>query len=839
MKTKYLLLLFMMFGVLLSQAQTTVVKGKIVNDEDGEELIGATAIFTGTFVGTQTDYEGNFEISTDDMSLTSITISYVGFEPKDFPITPGQLNEGVFKIKEAKNELVEVEVKAKRRIPKDTAAIALYRKVVKNKVRNDPSNYEYIAYKQYAKTEFGFYDVTEKFKESKIVKKWPFMLENMDTTENGVEVLPVLLKENSKQVYYRKSPKKTKEITLGDRFSGVDNSSISDLFDYNFKPVAIYGNIISVNGKAFMSPFANNARLSYKYFLTDTVMVDGLKCYELQFTGVSNADATFSGKALIHDSTFAIKSIKLVVLPNANINYVSDLIIEQDFTLIDGKNWIKSREFLQTEYNIVKRKDKGKERQSILVRKTTQRDNISVNEPIPNSLFDGEEVVILEGARERDETFWDTSRVEELERHEQGIFETVDSIKTTPFYKMISWFTYLGTTGWMDAKYVDFGQIYNIYSWNDIEGSRIRLGMRTTKKTSKVIQLMGYGAYGTKDKTWKYGAYTRIHLPTKNERWHMLGFRHTYDMKQLRDYNPIMRPTPVPYDNIAFSLLRTSPLDDLFLQRHSQIFYEKEWIKGLNTRFAVDHKINSSVNSGIVFSTTSETNPNDTIRINDFTTTEASFSLVWGKELKFFLSNGGFRRFPVTVSRPILKFDYTAGIKGVLGSDYNFHKLHIGVQQRWLNPIGYTVYRADAGIVFGDAPYPLQTIHRGNETFLYNKFAFNAMNESEFISDKYVQLSVVHHFDGLIFNKIPGIKKLQIRALISGRILYGHLSEKNAKLINLPQNSKALNGIYAEAGFGIENILKLLRADMIFRITQRGQPDVSKFVFRFTIAPAF
>ncbi|MEZ5024933.1 MAG: carboxypeptidase-like regulatory domain-containing protein, partial [Chitinophagales bacterium] len=174
--------------------QQTVIKGKITDEETDEGLPFATAIFTGTTIGVTTDLDGYFELKTNDLELKSITLSYLGYEPKEAKINPGKLNEKEYKLKAVKLELDVVEVKAKRRIPKDTAAIELFRNVVANKYRNDPSSYEYLSYKQYAKTEFGFYDVSQKFKDSKIIKRWSFVLDNMDTTENGIEVLPVLLK---------------------------------------------------------------------------------------------------------------------------------------------------------------------------------------------------------------------------------------------------------------------------------------------------------------------------------------------------------------------------------------------------------------------------------------------------------------------------------------------------------------------------------------------------------------------------------------------------------------------------------------------------------------------
>jgi hypothetical protein len=824
----FLLISVFVFG------QKTIVKGQILDADTDEPLPFATAIFTGTTIGVTCDLDGYFELITNDLTLKTISLSYVGYKTNDEKINPGELNEKVYKIKPNRQEIDAVEIKAQRKVAKDTAAIMLYRKVVENKYRNDPSNYQYYQYKQYSKTEFGFYDLSEKFKESKLVQRFDYVLNNIDTTESGVEVLPILLKETLEQVYFRKEPGKKKTILLGDQFSGVDNFSVGDLVDYNFEDIEIYTNLIRVNGKPFMSPFADNARLSYKYFLTDTAVIDGLTCYKLEFTGKGNADAAFSGYTWIHDSTYAIKSIRLEVLPTANINFISDFIVQQDFHYYNNEFWIKSYEFLQTEYNLLKKKNE--EKQSFLVRKSISRSDITVNDSIADDLLEGEERIINEGARTQNEVFWDSMRTEKLKPHEENIFSTVDSIKNSRFYKSLRWFTYMGTSGWMDAKYVEFGKIFQIFSWNAVEGNRIRLGMRTKPALTKRIEIAPYAAYGTKDHLWKYGLETRLHLKRKNEKWHMLGAKHTYDMAQIMNNNPILRPTVTPYDNIVASLLRTDPLDDLFLLRHTNAFYEREWIKGLNTRFAFDHKINYSVPTGTIFSTTEILG--DTVTVNKFTTSEFTLNLVWGKDLKFYNSN--FARFPIVSHKPVVYFDYTTGVKGLFQADFNYHKFLIGIRQRLLSPLGFTVYTAEAAITAGKGtPYTLLTLHDGNESYLYDQYSFNAMNESEFVSDKFISFSAVHHFDGLVLDKIPGISKLQLRGLFSFRGIYGFLDKKNEKVLHLPEKTSGLNGIYMEAGFGLENILKVLRVDIMFRITQRDKPDINKWALKFTVSPNF
>jgi len=829
-----LLFLLIVLSQLTAVGQETVVKGKVSDMDNGDRLPYATVMFANSSTGTTTDVDGKFELRSRDLNLTKLQISYVGYEVKELDIQAGTVNDINIKLKEIKLELEVVEIRGRRRAPKDTAAVELYRDVVRNKFRNDPDQYETYAYEQYSKTEFGLYDVSEKLLDGKLADKFDYIFESLEIAEDGTNILPFLMKESANQYYYRKDPAKNKKILLGDRFSGMDNSSASDLIEYNFEPIEIYGNLIRINGKPMMSPFADNALMSYKYFLTDTAEIEGLMCYRLEFTGRGNADAAFSGHAWIHDSTFAIQSIRLSILANSSVNFISDFIVQQDFMLVDGKHWFKEYEFMQSQYNLFNKS--GKERQSFLVRKSDQRSKIEVNGILANDLFEGEEEIVLEGARQQGSEFWDTTRTKELSPREENIFTAVDSFKRSTFYKSIRWFTYTFTTGYMDAKYVEFGKIFQVYSWNAVEGGRIRMGMRTREDLSERIQLGPYVAYGLKDKIWKYGLEARIHLKRKNENWHMLGLKHTYDMSQLRDDNPILRPNPQTYDYITLSLFRTEPLKELFLLRYSTFWYEKEWKKGVNTRLSFEHKIHESVPTGEVF-TISDANTGIAEPIEEFTTSAITLSVVYAKKLKFI--EEGFWRSPMASVKPIVSFDLKIGIKGLLGSDYSYNSLHFGVRQKLLGPIGYTHYTADVGMVMGNAPYPVLTIHPGNEGFTYSRWTYQLLNEGEFISDKYAQLWVIHHFDGKIFDKIPGINKLQFRSLLAFRVLVGHLGDQNQRLLDLPEDSDALNGVYAEIGGGIENILKVLRVDAYVRLTQRDKKDISKWGLRFYISPNF
>jgi hypothetical protein len=197
-------------------------------------------------------------------------------------------------------------------------------------------------------------------------------------------------------------------------------------------------------------------------------------------------------------------------------------------------------------------------------------------------------------------------------------------------------------------------------------------------------------------------------------------------------------------------------------------------------------------------------------------------------------------RIPIINKYPSFQLRYTFGIKGILGGQYNFHRLVAYTHKRvYLPPIGFTDFTLEGGKTFNALPFPLLTIHRANQTYAYQPEAYNLMNFLEFVSDEYVALFVDHHFNGFILNKLPLIKKLKLREVISFKGLMGKLSDKNKPstengLLLLPTDENGNPSTfsleskpYMEMSFGLENIFKVLRLDFIKRLSYLENPNVS------------
>ena len=217
--------------------------------------------------------------------------------------------------------------------------------------------------------------------------------------------------------------------------------------------------------------------------------------------------------------------------------------------------------------------------------------------------------------------------------------------------------------------------------------------------------------------------------------------------------------------------------------------------------------------------------------VNSIKSTEVSFHTRFAYDEKFV--SGEFDRISLGTRYPVLEFQYTYGIPDWFGSDYEFHRAVFAIKHWYPVGIwGWSKYRIQAGKYWGTLPYPLLELHDGNETYFYQTMTFNTMNFFEFVSDEYVTLFFTHHFDGLLFNKIPLLRKLKWREVASFNAAWGRFDNKHRSELDLLPNMSPLGVPYMEAAVGIENIFKVLRVDVIKRLNYLEHPNIVKWGIR-------
>ena len=278
--------------------------------------------------------------------------------------------------------------------------------------------------------------------------------------------------------------------------------------------------------------------------------------------------------------------------------------------------------------------------------------------------------------------------------------------------------------------------------------------------------------------------------------------------------------------------------------------YEHEWFHGFSNTLRVSY--------GQVFPTEyvpfeAYTPEGGTQSLSSIQTTEFTLKTHFAYQEKFIM--GKFNKRSLGSKYPTLNVEVTYAPKDILESNYEYVKLKAELSDKVeINPLGYSRYRLVAGKIYGDVAYPLLELHEGNETYAYDRFAFNMMNYYEFASDQYASLWLEHHFQGFFLNRIPLIRLLEFREVVSAKVLVGSLSEANQNVMVFPENLYWLNdetldrendirvfGVkpYLEAGMGIENILKLFRVEATWRLAYRNNPEIQKFGLRVSMHLTF
>ena len=819
-------------------AQTTVITGYVRDSVTQLPLSNASVSFKGQKGGARTNAQGRFRLPADRQVLT-LVISSVGYQTATRHIDTSLHQEWTINLAPSYNNLGTVTVlnkKAKYR-NKGNPAVELIRQVIDHKDSNRMEAYSYASYEKYEKLQLSLSrSPGKKVADNKLTHKYQFLFENADSTKmEGKSLFPVYLEETISQNYYRKNPEKTKSIVEGkkrvDYGEFVDMQGVSSFLNRLYQDFNIYDNNISIFTNLFLSPLAELGPTFYMYYIEDTVVADSQKLVRLSFRPRNPNDLLFRGTMWITlDGRYSVQKLRLLVSKSINFNFVREMKIDQDFVRRSDGRYLLSKSDVIADFGITRHGG------GVFGERMVSYKDFTTNQPIADSIFKGAPLVIPDDASLRNDSFWLANRHDSLTKAESKVYANVDSLKNMPsFRRIMDWGTLL-LAGYKQAGKFEIGPASTFYSFNPVEGFRLRFGGRTTTKLSSRYYSEAYAAYGFKDEKWKYflsGTYS-------------LNDKSIYSYPQHFVRASFQRDTKIPgqelqfvqEDNFLLSFKRGN--NDKWL--YNDIFrlqYLREFGDHLSYNFGLKYwkqspagTIDYVLNGGAA----------DTLR--SITTGEASVEFRWAPHEQFYI--GKLYRTPIFNKYPIFTFRYIAGIKGLFGGEYNYHNLGLNIFKRaYLSYLGYSDITLDAGYLIGQLPFPLLQIHHANQSYAYQLNSYNLMNFLEFVSDHYVSVDIDHYFNGFFFNKIPFMKKLKWREVIEAKMLYGGLRAENDpyKTGNPLLKYPLTNGVtetfglgsqpYIEAGFGIANIFKLVRLDFIKRFTYLDHPDIAKWGIRF------
>lgn len=790
----HIILVFITFSTF---AQKTKVSGVVLDAATGDTLPFVNIYFQDTKIGTTSDLEGKY-ILESYYATDTLVASFVGYRTFKQKIKKDIAQELTIKLQPADEDLPELVV-----LPNDeNPAHPILRKIIKNKEINNREKLDYYEYEVYNKIELDLNNITEEFTQSKAFRKFDFIFENIDSTEEK-PFLPMFMSESISKFYYRKNPKSEKEYIRATKVSGVNNESVSQFTGDMYQKVNVYENFLPVFGKNFVSPISDRGLNYYKYYLMDSMFIDKYWCYEMQFIPKRRGELTVEGTMWVHDTTYAIKYIEGKISKDANINFVNELIVSQTFEQVQDEVWMLTKDELLVDFEWV---DKA---MGFYGRKTTTYRDFKINEPKNEEFYDGvENIFVSDSAMLRSDEFWRDQRHLELTENQEGIYQMIDTLEDLPAFKSYLDVIQTLSTGYKVIGKFELGPIYNVYTYNVVEGNRFRFGMRTSNDFSTTIELSGYAAYGLLDEKFKYGLGTRFFITKKPRRLVQMVYKH--DIEQVG-------VSSNAYNNTSIvTFLRRNPYNKLVFNTEYRMTYFREWFPGFSSELLLR---NATFEPLGITEFNAVNSDGEVVSQVSLTATEVAFNTRLAYQEEFL--SGEFDRISLGTKYPVVGITYTYGIPNLLGSKYEYHKARLTFQHKLpMGIFGTFKYQFEVGKIFGKAPYPLLEVHNGNETWSYGETAFNMMNILEFVSDEYVSFRAHQHFDGLFLNKIPLIRKLMWREVVTLTGVYGRLSQRNIDLMELPSYTTSLQQKpYLEMAAGIENIFKFLRVDVLWRMT--------------------
>lgn len=805
-------------------AQTKV--SGYVFDESNYPVAYANVFFKGSTEGVITDEQGKFYLESTN-TWDVLTISFLGYETLEVPLMKKVNYDLKFTLKEAASSLDEVVIVTGKQSKKESEnpAIRILKKIWENKRKNGVKQFKQYQYDKYEKVEFDLNTIDSALIKSKLFRGMEFVFDQVDTSKvTGKTYLPIFINEAVSKVYGDNILKKEKEDLKGNKNSGFSNNQIIiDFIDDLYSDFDIYDNYLRFFDKSFVSPLSTTGINTYNYVLSDSAFIDNKWCYNIIYYPRRKNELTFKGDFWVNDSTYAIKDINLQASKSANINWVKEIYIEQEFEVLNDSIFLLKRDYFMSDFAL----NKKEESRGVYGKRTTLFDNHVFDQPKDEKFYSQEVYSYNEDVYNRDESFWETNRLENLNQDEKGVYKMLDTLKTVKKFKRLYNLGSILASGYIEFTEInfDYGPIFSTFGFNEVEGLRLRTGGRTYFGPNDLWRLEGFVAYGFRDDKFKYGISGKILLDKKNRLIISGGNRR--DVEQIGA--SLTSSTDVLGRSLASSaVVGTGANDKLTSINLTTLAIELEPVKNLVFRTSGNYRTLSSASPTFSLDYFDDSSP--TGIKSEVKQYESTFSVSYFPNRKMtgfgverrVANDGHFASLFAQVSR---------GDKTIFDSDFDYTKVQFSyIQPMQVGGFGRLTASVEAGKTFGEVPLGLLSVVPGNQTYFSIYNTFSQLDFYEFVTDTYTSVHLEHNFNGRILSRIPWLRKYNLREIVSIRGVWGDISQENRDL-----NASGLtylaptDKVYYEYSFGIGNIFKVLRIDFNFRGNYLDLPDARKF----------
>ncbi len=792
------------------QAQITI-KGKVV-DEFDNPLPYVNVYVKGTTYGTTTDDDGSFAFSSKK-KRGIIEVSFVGFQTQTFKITPKIPFLNII-LKEEANVLDEVVVvtKPKKRLKKkENPAYRILKEIWKRKRKNGVDLVNHYQYKEHEAIEIGLNNLDTAFVKGIFKKNFDEAIKTINYDDDGENYyIPIYLTEKVSQVYGNNKDNLKRVDIEAEKEEGLGAQSfVFDRMSNTFQNVDVFKNNITLLQKSFVSPLSSDGFATYDYVLYDSVVKNDTKLYNIYYFPIRDQDLAFKGNFWVSDKNFSIKKIKMEVTKSANLNFVRGLTFDKEFILKNDSIYLPSKNNYIGDFTFIDKNDANK---GLTIKKNISYKNYVLDIEKPINFYDVEQVKIRPDQFKKSNNYWN-------QHHDNATKATYKTIKTVKGKRKVKKLTGLLntiTSGYVNLPFnIQAGPFWTMFAQNEVEGFRTKLGFRSFKTKDDRFRISGHVAYGFKDKEFKYGAEARYLLSFQPRITTSIAYQK--DIEQL--------------GSVLFNtnqLLGRSFGTAALLNRGNNFYLSN--VEKIATNF--DYAVHNNFHIGFNFTKAniqSATTP-DNFSINyidqngieqNSVTDVASDVYLTFTPGRFVYGLGVEQRFGRNIF-PRIVLNYRHGYKDVLNGTHDYDKVQFQYNQPLLlGKFGLLDATVEAGKTFGTVPISLLSPIPANQSFSLVKNTFSLINYYDFVTDTYAATHLEHHFNGFILNRIPLVKRLNLRSLITFRAAYGTVTDKNRAINRSNLSYNAPDKMYYEYGFGFENIgygnLRFLRIDAIWR----------------------
>ena len=816
------------------------VRGIVRDSVTNEVLPMVSVAITGKTVGTLTDEKGIFEMTVPN-ATRSLTVTTQGYGRKVVPIYKNRLNLYEVRLSPEAETLGEVVIKKKKYSKKNNPAVDLMQRIRATQDVNDPRRNPYYNFEKYERITLGLNNFTEKSQNNLLFKKMPFLSEHVDTSDvSGKPILTLSVKESSSEVHYRNNPNTTREIIHGVKSEGLDEFTDQDnmraLVQQMFREIDLYDKDINLLNNRFVSPLSPLAADFYKFFITDSLEIDGEKAIQLSFYPHNKSAFGFVGQMYVvpSDTAMFIRRVTMRVPHEINLNFIQNMYVDQEFVRAADGSRLKVKDDLVMEIQMVPGMP------GMYARRNVAYAGHSFEAPEDiEGVFGGlGEEVMTEGARERDDAFWQDARLIEMPHGESNVPKLLSKLRSMPFYYYTEKTLKILVGGYVltgkKSKF-DIGPVNSFISGNTLEGLRLGVGGMTTANLSKHFFTRFNVARGFRDHKWKYGLELEYSFNAKRYHsrefpMHAIRINSSYDKDQLGQEYLFTNP-----DNFVLSLKRME--DDRVTYR---LINKLSYLLELENHFsftatvAQERQYSSRL---LKFGVTDDKDP----LLGDRERPLAHFDVAYG-EVEFRYAphetfyQGKSLRITLDQDHPIITLRHRYGPgHGVFGNTWGVNRTDASYSQRiWFSAWGYMDVLVKGGHVWSrHTPFTQMFIPNANLSYTVQPESFTLMNAMEFVTDSYCSFDLTYWANGAILNYIPLVKKAKLREVFSFRSFWGVLSKRNDPRYNggmlaFPRDGRGGVGItdasrvpYMEVGVGLDNIFKCLRLDYVWRISHR------------------